>query len=746
MNATERRWNFLDFMETFFPFQLLIAHLKYNFFSLVFWSILFLIVNDSLGYSFGVPLLFLSPEYLGEVSPWSFMILGFSVGGFIMGFNTYSYMKLGPHFPFLTTLSKPFPKFCVNNALVPLSFLIFLMIRIVGFQMEEELVTFGTSLLYILGFLGGMTIFLLLSFVYFFRVARTIDDAILGEQTNKPISSVIHNKRDKWYDRFRHRADRPSLYIGKGLKFLMSRSSEHFDRETVEKVFAQNKINASVYELISILSFFIIGAFNGYPVFEVPAAASIVLLLTIFMMLFSALHSWFKGWIYPLLMGVIFTMNFLSQRSGMFNYTNFAYGLNYSIEQPDVYSIERIRNIASDKKLTNSSFDSYLETLNHWKAKTQEDKPKLIVLNVSGGGSRSALWTMLVLQQADSLLEGKVSQHTQLITGASGGMIGAAYFRELLLLQRTGKINNLHSPVYAENISKDLLNKLSFMASTNDMFIRYQKYDYNNFSYTRDRGYAFEEQLHENTGDVMRHNLGYYASYEKNATIPTMIFSPTIINDGRRLLISSQHLDFLTVPRRPADGITLSNENIDYHCLFAHQKTDEIRFSTVMRASATFPFVMPMVTLPSQPEIQLMDAGIRDNYGTKTTMEFLFAMREWIRANTSGVIVLQIRDTQKILDNETYKQVSFIDKITLPFGNMYKNFPRVQDFNQEELMILSAQSLDFPVDLISFNLREREEDRISLSWHLTRQEKNMIRAAFRSKKNQAALDQLKRIL
>ena len=744
MAENNRNWNFIDYIQAFFPLQLILAHLKYNLFAIFFWSLLFLIINDSLGYSFGIPLLFLSPEYLGEVSGWSFFLLGFSLGGFVMGFNTFSYMKLGPQFSFLTTLSKPFLKFCINNALIPIVFTIVFIIRIFQFQLYEELASITSIFFYIFAFCLGIGIFLTFSFLYFFRVGKKTEEST-PDQIQKPISSVMH-KREKWFERFRKNADRPSLYFSSWTKLVHSRSSKHFDQKLVEQVFAQNKINASVFELATISIFFILGAFNGYELFEVPAAVSIVLLLTIFLMLFSALHSWFKGWLYPMLILVILGMNFLSTRTSMFKYTNFAYGLNYDQSEKDEYSISRINEISSNTDLRLNSAESFRETLNAWKTQTNEEKPKLIIINTSGGGSRSALWTMTVLQNADEHLHGKLSSHTQLITGASGGMVGAAYFRELLLRKKKGEIKNLYDPQYSANMSKDMLNKLSFMASTNDIFIRYQTYTYNKHDYTKDRGYAFEEQLHENTNNLLRHNLGYYEYYEHAGIIPTMIFSPTIVNDGRRMLIASQHIDFLTEPIWYSKGMSSSDENIEFHNILSHQKTQEIRFSTVLRSSATFPFVMPMVTLPTEPEIQLMDAGIRDNYGTKTMMEFLFSMKDWIKENTSGVIVLQIRDTQKILDNETYNRVSFIDKITLPFGNMYKNFPRVQDFNQEELMSLGAQSLEFPIDLITFNLREKKEDRISLSWHLTTQEKERIKNAFKSKKNQNALAQLKRIL
>ena len=90
---------------------------------------------------------------------------------------------------------------------------------------------------------------------------------------------------------------------------------------------------------------------------------------------------------------------------------------------------------------------------------TGEDKPKLIITNSSGGGSRSALWTFTILQKSDEFLKGDLSKHIQLMTGASGGMVGASYFREILLRYKKGEIRNMYSGNYRENISKDLLNK-----------------------------------------------------------------------------------------------------------------------------------------------------------------------------------------------------------------------------------------------------------------------------------------------
>lgn len=743
MTKTEKKWTLKEFLLSFFPFHLIMAHLKHNMFALLFWVLLFLVVNDSVGSAFGVPYLFLSPEYLGSVTSTSFFFLGFAFGGFIMAFNTYSYIKLGPRFPFLMTLSKPFLKFSYNNSLIPLIFTLFYIYKMSVFQSGDELAEVFDIITYNLACVGGIISFFVVSFFYFFPVTRRQERTRLNEK--ELITSLTH-KEESWYRQYILERDRRYIYIGKRFTFHRSRSIKHFNRGVILRTFAKNRISASIFEIITICAFFLLGFLSGYDFMEVPAGMSFVLLITITLMLYSALKSWLNNWAIPALLVIIVSMDFLSNHTDAFNYRNYAYGMDYDESKAEPYTIDHICSVSTNDSLNEDTRNRYLKTLENWKKQTGEEKPKLVIVNSSGGGSRSALWTVTVLASCDEELNGKLSRHVQMMTGASGGMVGAAYYRELLLRYKKGEIDSLSDDQYQKNISKDMLNKLSFMATTNDIFLRYQECHFNGHSYTKDRGFAFESQLHKNTNSVMDHSLGYYREFEESGTIPTMIFSPTIINDGRRLLIASQPLNFLTGNYKKAPNSDLSNENIDFLSFFDQQQAEDIRFSSVLRASATFPFVMPMITMPTKPQIQLMDAGIRDNYGGKTTMEFLNVMSDWINENTSGVIILQIRDTKKILENTTYTHFSFMDKLTMPFGNMYKNFPRVQDFNQQELMRISDGSFDFPIDQISFNLREKKEDRISLNWHLTKDEKEKIKKAFQSSLNTKAFENLKRLL
>ena len=737
---------FLKIIGAFFPIHIIFAQLKYNLISMFYWAFLFMLISGSFGKAFGVPYLFLSPEYLGNVSSWSFLLLGFSIGGFIMAFNTYSYIKLGPRYSFLAIVSRPFYKFCINNSLIPIIFIIYYIYTMTQFQRIEELSTYMNLFIYTFSFLGGIFAFILLSLFYFFPTTREKGEKIDHEDSStNPIQSVTQSS-NKWYNYFRTEHEKTHHYIGKGFRLFQSRSTKHLDKAIIEHVFAKNRINASIFEILTISAFILSGQFIDYPFFEFPAGMSIILLLTMIHMLFSAIMSWFHRWTYPILFAAIALMNYLSATTELFTFKNFAYGLDYSDSKVQKYSIQSIESNYKKNQSEIESEKNIILILENWKKKTGEKKPKLIILNTSGGGSRSALWTFTVLQNCDKALNEELTAHLNLITGASGGMVGAAYYREICLRNERKEIQNRYDNKYGENLSKDLLNKLAFSISTNDLFFRYRSFNYNNKKYTRDRGYAFEQHLHENTENLLQHNLGYYKKYEQQAIIPLMIFSPTIVNDGRRLLIASQSLSFITKNPDCPKQVSSSYENIDFQSFFAKNNPQEMRFSSVLRASATFPFIMPMMSMPTEPGMQLMDAGIRDNYGTKTTLDYLFSLEKWIKENTSGVIILEVRDTKRILSHELYEHISLTHKITLPFGNMYNNFPRTQDFDQEQLLKLGSSSFSFPLDIISFNLRESRNDRISLSWHLTKQEKNKIAQSFYSVNNQTSFERLKALI
>ena len=55
------------------------------------------------------------------------------------------------------------------------------------------------------------------------------------------------------------------------------------------------------------------------------------------------------------------------------------------------------------------------------------DKPKLVVVCTSGGGIAAANWTTLCLAELEETVP-NFSSHLRLVTGSSGGMLGAGLY------------------------------------------------------------------------------------------------------------------------------------------------------------------------------------------------------------------------------------------------------------------------------------------------------------------------------
>src|SRR6185369_7564937 len=157
-----------------------------------------------------------------------------------------------------------------------------------------------------------------------------------------------------------------------------------------------------------------------------------------------------------------------------------------------------------------------------------------------------------------------------------------------------------------------------------------------NYYYIKDRGYAFEQKLSENTRGLLNKQLKDIAAEEYNARMPLMFFNSVVTQDGRKMMISTQPLSFLMRP--VYDSATMvappDPDAIDFAALFAKQDPMNLRMLTALRMNATFPYVLPNVWLPSQPVIDVMDAGLRDNSGVETTVRFLNVFKKWIIENT----------------------------------------------------------------------------------------------------------------
>lgn len=748
----------------FFPLQLMLLHLKKNHLTLLCWLILFGYITQSIGLKYGIPYVFLYPEYFGAANVWSFLLLGFSLGGFITAFNLFTYTAHAYRFPFVATLARPFLKFNINNGVIPAAFVFTYLWCSATLQVNKELVPVGATVLHLLAFLLGIGLFLLIALLYFTRTnidlhkilakdANAFGPEPVMEDIIAPIPPARHQQRkaSRWLRRQQHLEKwRVDTYLTWPFRIKLARSSKHYDREVLRGVLWQNHINGSIFEVAVVITFIALGAFSNAPFFAIPAGASIFLLFTMLLMLFSALISWVKDWIMTLILLLVIGLNVLSSYTQDFLYDAQAFGLNYDTA-PAKYDLEAIHNFATDTMAARRDAEAFLPTLELWRKHNEAlphsgEKPPLIIINTSGGGSRAMLWTFRCLQLVDSLFHGNLMDRTVLMTGSSGGLIGAAYYRQLAYSGKEGGLADPSAPKHLDQMASDILNPVMFSLVTNDMFIRYRNVHDGGRSYTLDRGYSFEQRLDSLTGNMLNIRIGDMALPEQRAETPLLVISPTSVNDGRRLIISALPVAYLT-NIEPDYPVFADNEpeSIEFLRLFKDQDPANLKLSSALRMNATFPYITPVVTLPSEPKMRVMDAGARDNYGYRTTMSFLQTYRQWLKEHVSRVVVIQLRDQQRDLKVRPVGG-SLLGRLVAPVGSIYGNFVRGQDQDYDLAMKTAEAWMPVPLHEVDLQLRHAADDEISLSWHLTAVEKEQVLATVHSNENRRALEALGKLV
>lgn len=733
-----------------FPIQLLVLHLRSHPLLLTIWVLIILFMTGTLGTKFGVKYLFLDPEYLGQVNFLSFFIVGMAFGGFFMTWNLTCYLLNAHLFPFLASLARPFTKFCINNFIIPTIFIIIYFTYIIGFQAYYEYWSYDVIIFNCLGFIAGWIVVIILGAIYLTFTNKDIQNYIKERNKNRrpphlvallmpgrrnPNVEVLKTGEQKW---------RISTYLTESLKPRLVRSVVHYDSSLLLSIFKQNHVNALVVQLFSMVLLITIGYFIDNPICRIPSAASIFILVSIIISISGAVTFWFAEWRFSVFILLLLGINLITSYD-WFNHKNKAYGLNYE-EQLALYNYEELSN--HSRVQVEEDKDSMLQILNTWRAKFGDRNPKMNIVCVSGGGLKAAVWSMKVLQEANKVTDGDFLDNTVLMSGASGGIIGTAYLRELYLRQQLGHDIDPTEAQYLDYISKDLLNSIAFTIVSNDLFLPWVDFEVGDYTYRKDRGYSFEKQLNENTNYILDKTIADYKAAEQEALIPMLFITPSIVNDGRRLIISSQDVSFMTVAPigvEQADAVEV--DAVDFGQVFEQQDADNLRFTTALRMNATYPYILPNVYLPSEPGIEVMDAGFRDNYGVKSAVRFIHVFKDWILENTSGVALVQIIGRDRLEEIEPSDSKGILETALNPLG-IAGQILSLQEYEHDTNLGLIYELLGKDkFEIIRFTYRPSEEnDEASMTFHLTSREKKDIQNAIYLEENQESLTRLKHLI
>ncbi len=729
----------------FLPVQLLLLHFRKYQLLLAFWIILTLTITGNLAVHFGASSLFLAPEYLGNISFLSMFIMGGAMCVFIMTWHITTFIIHSKRIPYMGATRDAFIVYSYNNAIIPLSFLTFYSIYTCHFLLREEHLSWKIILMLQCGFYLGILVVILLSFYYFFRVSRDFFKTVLSKITNPArIRGIIP------YDSLDYEIDIiPSRsFISGNLRILKSTDLPPYHPRVMNTVLRRHHRNVIFAALIAYIVLLLMGIYMEQPLLRVPAGAGFVLLFSIIMGVVGAFKYFLKSW--EAIGWVIFVvlLSFMVKYQ-VFDLRSIAYGLNYHNTSPrPTYDYENVRHIFN-KERYNADRQKEESRLNLWKsANTKTDSaPPLVVIAVSGGGSRAAYWTFRALQFADSATKGRLFHNTVLITGASGGMIGATYWRSVHDAVQQGILKDPYSRNYQENVGKDLLNSIIFSLASVDMISPFNKISVSGYSYTRDRGFAMEQELVNNTDGLLDKSIGFFKEREAKAEIPLLIINGTIVNDGRRLIISNQPAAYLTQPAYSLHKPNPPIDVIDFATFFANQNPYNLRLTSALRMNATFPFILPVVKLPSVPGMDIMDAGISDNFGNQVATRYLSSLKDWIEVNTRQVIFIEIRDTRENDVTSLSNQATLSSQIFDPLFVIQNKWEAFQSSTQTYLRDISPSFLNGKLRFITLQYVPQDSKKAAaLNFHLTQKEKEDIYKSIDDKENMAAIDTLIKLL
>ena len=266
----------------------------------------------------------------------------------------------------------------------------------------------------------------------------------------------------------------------------------------------------------------------------------------------------------------------------------------------------------------------------------EEEKEKtLVVVCASGGGIQAAGWIVQVLTGLQDMLGNSFTKSIGFISSVSGGSVGTMYY-----LDRFADKGYPESKEF-ENIFKsateDSLDAVGWGLAYPDLwriiglpFLAPKMCD---------RGKVIETDWQ---GELKNPNskqfLSTWSEQILNGKIPIPIFNATLVEDGRRFLISP--MTFC----KPS-----SNKSVDFNTLYAGYDIDVV---TAARLSATFSYVSPISRYVGENKNQkgkgkgnyhIADGGYFDNSGVVTMVEWL---NEWLDPqkglNIKRVLLLQI--------------------------------------------------------------------------------------------------------
>jgi hypothetical protein len=299
----------------------------------------------------------------------------------------------------------------------------------------------------------------------------------------------------------------------------------------------------------------------------------------------------------------------------------------------------------------------------------------LVIVASAGGGIWAAGWTGLALEKLVSRRP-ELTREIRLMSTVSGGSVGAANYLQGLLNDQAYR--------KGERVSSDTLRSVRIRSVTSSLEAAAYGVAFRDFPRlvtgglykgTPDRGYLLEhewsriaagkieqdERVKKGAKDdgkcwaeVKECGFLDLAEFIRDGTIPAVIFNATVMELGRRIMITP--LDFTPNTTGSRRAQTLAEFLFGDPNSGTATARANVPFWTAARLSATFSFVSPAVRTKVKGEEKdrnvwrqhLVDGGYYDNYGVASALDWLEPVLEAKRdgvdgLNFSRMLIIQLR-------------------------------------------------------------------------------------------------------
>ncbi|MFN6477621.1 hypothetical protein [Nostoc sp. DedQUE07] len=296
-----------------------------------------------------------------------------------------------------------------------------------------------------------------------------------------------------------------------------------------------------------------------------------------------------------------------------------------------IFQVDHFYKIYSKNNWLKPTKEKWIDVISQRLKNQQTEDKTLVVVCASGGGIQASGWTAKVLTGLQQELGSKFTKAIGWISSVSGGSVGTMFYLDRFGEQGYPEENQLKQ--IFKSATEDSLDATGWGFAYPDL-LRFiglpfvlPKEKEKDTTTEQDRGTAIEIDW---KGEMKNPDatLGSWSKKIDQGIIPIPIFNATLVEDGRRFLVSPMTFS----PHKDC-------KSIDFNTLYPEYDID---VTTAARLSATFPYVSP-VCRPSQDtrwNYHIGDGGYFDNFGIGTTIDLLNQLLESEQSSQIKKVVL----------------------------------------------------------------------------------------------------------